>query len=162
MERARQDEQATREASLTQDALSLQERQATQKAIKLLEAKEVAGGGESLREARDLLEEGLSSQKAAEALMAIAGDASIERTEVERAVRDVVVLRGSSPATLEDRSAFLKANGSVAAEAHVELVLVDLSQGPGQRRLLRKAPEDLRQALEHLKKGPRQNSKAAQ
>ena len=60
------------------------------------------------------------------------------------------------------RSAFLKANGSVAAEAHVELVLVDLSQGPGQRRLLRKAPEDLRQALEHLKKGPRQDSKAAQ
>ncbi|WP_255439238.1 acyl-CoA thioesterase [Synechococcus sp. LTW-R] len=60
------------------------------------------------------------------------------------------------------RSAFLKANGSVAAEAHVELVLVDLSQGPGQRRLLRKAPEDLLQALEHLKKGPRQDSKAAQ
>ena len=60
------------------------------------------------------------------------------------------------------RSAFLKANGSLAAEAHVELVLVDLSQGPGQRRLLRKAPEDLRQALEHLKKGPRQDSKAAQ
>ena len=60
------------------------------------------------------------------------------------------------------RSAFLKANGSVAAEAHVELVLVDLSRGPGQRRLLRKAPEDLRQALEHLKEGPRQDSKAAQ
>ena len=60
------------------------------------------------------------------------------------------------------RSAFLKADGSVAAEAHVELVLVDLSQGPGQRRLLRKAPEDLRQALEQLKKGPRQDSKAAQ
>ena len=56
------------------------------------------------------------------------------------------------------RSTFLKTDGSVAAEAHVELVLVDLSQGPGQRRLLRKAPEDLQQALEQLRKGPGQDS----
>ena len=59
------------------------------------------------------------------------------------------------------RSAFLKTDGSVAAEAHVELVLVDLSQGPGQRRLLRKAPEDLQQALEQLRKGPDQDSAVA-
>ena len=52
------------------------------------------------------------------------------------------------------RSTFLKADGSVAAEAHVELVLVDLSQGPGHRRLLRKAPEDLRAALGRLREGP--------
>ncbi len=52
------------------------------------------------------------------------------------------------------RSTFLKADGSVAAEAHVELVLVELSQGPSQRRLLRRPPEDLRQALEQLREGP--------
>ena len=59
------------------------------------------------------------------------------------------------------RSTFLKTDGSVAAEAHVEMVLVDLSQGPGQRRLLRKAPEDLQQALEQLRKGPDQYSTVA-
>ena len=59
------------------------------------------------------------------------------------------------------RSTFLKNDGSLAAEAHVELVLVDLSQGPGQRRLLRKAPEDLQQALEQLRKGPDQDSAVA-
>ena len=56
------------------------------------------------------------------------------------------------------RSTFLKADGSVAAEAHVELVLVDLSEGPGHRRLLRKPPEDLRQAMERLRQGPGQDS----
>lgn len=52
------------------------------------------------------------------------------------------------------RSQFIKTDGSVAAEARVELVLVDLSQGPGQRRLLRRAPEDLREALAQLRAGP--------
>ena len=57
------------------------------------------------------------------------------------------------------RSTFLKADGSVAAEAHVELVLTDMSQGPSQRRLVRKPPEELRQALEQLRKGPCEDSK---
>ena len=51
-------------------------------------------------------------------------------------------------------SQFVKTDGSVAAEARVELVLVDLSNGPGQRRLLRRAPDDLRQALTQLRAGP--------
>ena len=56
------------------------------------------------------------------------------------------------------RSVFLKADGSLATEAHVELVLTDMSQGPSQRRLVRKPPEELRQALEQLRKGPREDS----
>ena len=59
------------------------------------------------------------------------------------------------------RSVFIKADGSLAAEARVELVLVDLSQGPGQRRLLRKAPDDLRQALERLRQGPDSDSRVS-
>lgn len=59
------------------------------------------------------------------------------------------------------RSVFIKADGSLAAEARVELVLVDLSQGPGQRRLLRKAPDDLRQALERLRQGPGPDSRVS-
>lgn len=59
------------------------------------------------------------------------------------------------------RSVFIKADGSLAAEARVELVLVDLSQGPGQRRLLRKAPDDLRQALERLRQGPGSDSRVS-
>ena len=51
-------------------------------------------------------------------------------------------------------SRFLKADGSVAAEARVELVLVDLSAGPDRRRLLRKAPRDLQTAVEKLLQGP--------
>ena len=111
MGRARQDEQATREASLTQDAISRMEQQATLKAISLLEAAEKAGGGEPLRMARDFLalEEGPSSQNAAKALMAIAGVASNKGTGVEPAVRDVVVLRCSSPVTIGDQSLFLQA-----------------------------------------------------
>jgi acyl-CoA thioester hydrolase len=52
------------------------------------------------------------------------------------------------------RSAFIKADGSVAAEASVELVLVDLSAGPGQRKLMRRLPQTLGQALQQLERGP--------
>jgi acyl-CoA thioester hydrolase len=41
----------------------------------------------------------------------------------------------------------------VAAEARVELVLVDLSAGPKQRRLLRRLPTDLSSAVERLEQG---------
>jgi acyl-CoA thioester hydrolase len=50
-------------------------------------------------------------------------------------------------------SRFEKADGSVAAEARVELVLVDLSAGPDQRRLLRRLPAELSAALERLQQG---------
>lgn len=52
------------------------------------------------------------------------------------------------------RSRFIKADGSVAAEASVELVLVDLSAGPDQRRLLRRLPDDLARAVNQLEQGP--------
>lgn len=52
------------------------------------------------------------------------------------------------------RSWFVRADGSVAAEAQVDLVLVDLSAGPQQRRLLRQLPPDLAQALQTLTRGP--------
>jgi acyl-CoA thioester hydrolase len=51
------------------------------------------------------------------------------------------------------RSQFVKADGSVAAEAAVELVLVDLSGGPGQRKLMRRLPVSLSQAVERLQQG---------
>jgi acyl-CoA thioester hydrolase len=51
-------------------------------------------------------------------------------------------------------SRFVTADGHVAAEAQVELVLVDLSGGPAQRRLLRKPPADLKAALAKLRQGP--------
>lgn len=51
-------------------------------------------------------------------------------------------------------SRFIKSDGSVAAEAQVELVLVDLSAGPDKRRLLRRAPEDLHNAIQRLIEGP--------
>lgn len=47
-------------------------------------------------------------------------------------------------------SRFIGPDGSVAAEARVELVLVDLSRGPAQRRLLRSLPNDLERAVEGL------------
>ena len=50
-------------------------------------------------------------------------------------------------------SRFQKADGSVAAEARVELVLVDLSAGPAHRRLLRTLPADLQAAVELLQQG---------
>ena len=52
------------------------------------------------------------------------------------------------------RSRFIGPTGVVAAEARVELVLVDLSGGPDQRRLLRRLPEDLAAAVEALTQGP--------
>jgi acyl-CoA thioester hydrolase len=51
------------------------------------------------------------------------------------------------------QSHFIGPAGAVAAEACVDLVLVDLSGGPSQRRLLRRLPEDLEQALAILRSG---------
>jgi acyl-CoA thioester hydrolase len=53
------------------------------------------------------------------------------------------------------RSCFLTAAGVLAAEARVELALVDLSAGPDQRRLLRRLPPDLATAVATLVQGPR-------
>jgi len=50
-------------------------------------------------------------------------------------------------------SRFVTASGVPAAEARVELVLVDLSAGPDQRRLLRRLPPDLEAALKTLARG---------
>jgi acyl-CoA thioester hydrolase len=52
------------------------------------------------------------------------------------------------------RSRFIGPAGVVAAEARVELVLVDLSAGADQRRLLRRLPEDLAAAVDTLIQGP--------
>ena len=52
------------------------------------------------------------------------------------------------------RTRFVTAGGVLAAEAQVELVLVDLSGGPGQRRLRRRLPDDLAAAVEVLVHGP--------
>ncbi len=52
------------------------------------------------------------------------------------------------------RSRFVTAAGVLAAEARVELVLVDLSAGPDQRRLLRRLPPDLETAVTALVHGP--------
>ena len=106
---SRLQEREVTEQDEQQEAISLQERAATRKAISRLEDAEEAGGGEALGEARRFLEGGPCAQRAANALMAIAGDAIIKRTGAARAVRDVVVLRCSSPATLGDRSAFREA-----------------------------------------------------
>ncbi len=51
-------------------------------------------------------------------------------------------------------SQFIGPDGDVAAEASVDLVLVELSSGPSQRRLLRRLPQDLEQALVILRSGP--------
>lgn len=45
-------------------------------------------------------------------------------------------------------------DGALAAEARVELVLVDLSAGPARRRLVRRLPPDLAAALMALEAGP--------
>jgi len=99
-ERARQDEQEPREASARRDAIRA-----------LDEAERAAGGGEALGEARRFLEGEPCAKRAAKALRTIAGVANIKAAE--HAVRDVVVLRCSSRAAPQDRSAFLEA----AAEA---------------------------------------------
>ena len=52
------------------------------------------------------------------------------------------------------RSRFIGPAGQLAAEARVELVLVDLSAGPAQRRLLRRLPDDLAEAVAALARGP--------
>jgi acyl-CoA thioester hydrolase len=52
------------------------------------------------------------------------------------------------------RTRFVTAGGMVAAEARVQLVLVDLRDGPGQRRLMRRPPDDLAAALAALMHGP--------
>lgn len=49
---------------------------------------------------------------------------------------------------------FIGPGGTVAAEAQVELVLVDFSAGPERRRPLRRPPSDLAQALKILAQGP--------
>jgi acyl-CoA thioester hydrolase len=51
-------------------------------------------------------------------------------------------------------SRFIAPNGAVAAEARVELVLVDLGGAAQQRRLLRHLPDDLMAAVKHLQQGP--------
>ena len=53
------------------------------------------------------------------------------------------------------QSRFVSGAGVVAAEARVELVLVDLSGGPDRRRLLRQLPPDLAAAAQRLLNGPR-------
>lgn len=52
------------------------------------------------------------------------------------------------------RSRFLAADGVVAAEAHVDLVLVGGAAGSEQRRLLRRLPTDLEAAVATLVRGP--------
>jgi acyl-CoA thioester hydrolase len=54
------------------------------------------------------------------------------------------------------RSRFVKPDGRVAAEASVDLVLVDCSGAPQERRLLRQLPEALATAVGHLQRGPDQ------
>jgi len=51
------------------------------------------------------------------------------------------------------RSRFLGRDGVLAAEARVELVLVDLSGGADRRRLLRHLPPDLAAAVDALTRG---------
>jgi acyl-CoA thioester hydrolase len=55
-------------------------------------------------------------------------------------------------------SRFVRADGVVAAEARVNLVLVDLTGGPGRRRLMRRLPRELDQAVARLVIGPRQTA----
>ena len=47
-----------------------------------------------------------------------------------------------------------EADGSVAAEANVELVLVDLSNSPDRRKVLRQLPQTLSAAINRLERGP--------
>ena len=52
------------------------------------------------------------------------------------------------------QSWFIGPGDTVAAQALVELVLVDFSAGASQRKLLRRPPDDLAAALAALAKGP--------
>ena len=51
-------------------------------------------------------------------------------------------------------SHFIGSDGAVAAEARVELVLVHLSAGAHQRRLIRRLAPQLAAAVERLQQGP--------
>ena len=51
-------------------------------------------------------------------------------------------------------SQFIGPGGAVAAEARVELVLVELSASGAQRRLMRRFPADLAAAIARLNAGP--------
>ncbi len=51
-------------------------------------------------------------------------------------------------------SQFIAPDGAMAAEARVDLVLVDLSGGPSRRRLVRRLPAELERALAILSSGP--------
>ncbi len=53
------------------------------------------------------------------------------------------------------QSRFLGPGGGMAAEARVELVVVDVQAGPARSRVLRRYPEDLARALDALESGPR-------
>ncbi len=52
------------------------------------------------------------------------------------------------------RSQLFDGSGRLAAEARVELVAVAMGDGPERRRLLRRLPEDLEEALGRLGAGP--------
>jgi acyl-CoA thioester hydrolase len=52
------------------------------------------------------------------------------------------------------RSWFVRSDGAIAAQARVELVLVDLSAGAQRRRLRRRLPDDLAAAMAALERGP--------
>jgi len=52
------------------------------------------------------------------------------------------------------RSWFVRADGAIAAQARVELVLVELSDGAQRRRLRRRLPDDLAAAVAALERGP--------
>ena len=105
----------TAPATLARPRAEEEAAQKTQNAVRSLEAAEVAGGGEALGEARQLLEDPCA-KSAASALMAIADVAKGCDKEAlgavkaaERAVRDVVVVRCRSRAEPGDRGAFLEA-----------------------------------------------------
>ena len=51
-------------------------------------------------------------------------------------------------------SRFMGSDGVLAAEARVDLVLVDLSGGAARRRLVRTLPPDLQRAVDSLREGP--------
>ena len=52
------------------------------------------------------------------------------------------------------RSWFVTPGGALAAEARVDLVLVDCSTGPGHRKVLRRLPAELAAAVDSLVRGP--------